>query len=155
LNAHRATAINHRAVQLELYEWNGGAERPARVEIATAGGVTTRLVAHRSNEALIGRHRELLRHLLGDAIDHLTMTTDSSGRFVSVRVAGLEIAHIEGDLSPRIYFGLEGNVRRLDGSNQEAFGNSSHAFSTGAPTRARTLPMNSTACNRNTGLKAC
>ena len=121
LNAHRATAINHRAVQLELYEWNGGAERPARVEIATAGGVMTRLVAHRSNEALIGRHRELLRDLLGAAANHLAMMTDSSGKFVSVRVAGLEIARIEGDLSPRIYFGLEGSVRRLDGSNQEDF----------------------------------
>ncbi len=121
LNAHRATAISHRTVQLELYEWNGGDERPVRVDLAIAGGVTTRLVAHRSNEALIGRHRELLRDLLGDAIDHLTMTTDSSGRFVSVRVAGLEIARIEGDLSPRIYFGLEGNVRRMDESSKEDF----------------------------------
>ena len=123
LNAHRATAINHRAVQLELYEWNGGSERPARVDLATAGEVTTRLVPHRPNEALIGRHHELLRHLLGDTVDRLIMTTDSSGKFVSVRVAGLEIVRIEGDLSPKIYFGLEGSVRRLDESNQEDFRN--------------------------------
>jgi hypothetical protein len=121
LNAHRTTAINHRAVQLELYEWNGGAERPARVDLATAGSVTTRLVVHRPNEALIGRHRELLRDLLGDSVDRLTMMTDSSGKFASVRVAGLEITRIEGDLSPRIYFGLEGSIRRLDESNQDNF----------------------------------
>ena len=121
LNAHRAVAINQRTVQLELFEWNGGGERPSRVNLETAGDVATRLVPHRPNEALISRHRELLRNLLGAAVDHLTMTTDTSGRFVSVRVAGLEIARIEGDLSPRIYYGLEGSVRRLDGSNREGF----------------------------------
>ena len=121
LNAQRAAAINHRAVQLELYEWNGESERPARVYLEAAGDVATRLVSHRPNEALIGRHRELLRGLLGDAVDRLMMTTDSSAKFVSVRVAGLEIARIEGDLSPKIYFGLEGSVRRLDESRREEF----------------------------------
>jgi hypothetical protein len=121
LNAHRAAAINHRAVQLELYEWNGGGERPARVGLATAGDVATRLVPHRPNEALIGRHRELLRGLLGDTVGRLTMMTDASGKSVSVRVAGLEIARIEGDLSPKIYFGLEGSVRRLDESSRDDF----------------------------------
>jgi hypothetical protein len=121
LNAHRAAAINHRAVQLELYEWNGAGERPVRVDLETAGDVATRLVSHRPNESLISRHRELLREQLGDTVGLLTMTTDSSGRFVSVRVAGLEIVRIEGDLSPRIYFGLEGSVRRLDHSRRDEF----------------------------------
>ena len=121
LNAHRATAINHRAVQLELYEWNGGSERPMRVDLATAGDVAVRLVPHRANEALIARHRELLRGLLGDVADRLTMMTDTTGKFLSVRVAGLEIARIEGDLSPKVYFGLEGSVRRRDESRREEF----------------------------------
>lgn len=121
LNAQRASVINRRAVQLELFEWNGGSERPTRVNIETAGDVATRLVLHRQNEALINRHRELLRGLLNDDVDRLTMATDSSGRFVSARVAGLEIARIEGDLSPKIYFGLEGSVRRLDESNHDDF----------------------------------
>ncbi|HET7101146.1 MAG TPA: hypothetical protein VFJ52_08360 [Terriglobia bacterium] len=121
LNAHRAAALNHRAVQLELYEWNGGGERPARVDLEAAGDVAARLVTHRPNEALISRHRELLRGLLGDVADRLAMTTDTSGKFVSVRVAGLEIARIEGDLSPKIYFGLEGSVRRLDEGRREEF----------------------------------
>jgi hypothetical protein len=121
LNAHRAAAINHRAVQLELFEWNGGSEPPVRVNLETAGDAATRLLPHRPNEALISRHRELLRGLLDDAVDRLTMTTDASGRFVSVRVAGLEIARIEGDLSPKIYFGLEGSVRRLDDSSRDDF----------------------------------
>ena len=121
LNAHRAAAINHRAVRLELYEWNGGGERPARVDLATAGDVVVRLVPHRSNEALIGRHRELLRGLLDDVADLLTMMTDTSGKFVSVRVAGLEIARIEGDLAPKIFFGLEGGIRRLNDSRRDDF----------------------------------
>jgi hypothetical protein len=121
LNAHRAAAINHRAVQLEFYEWNGGGERPVRVDLAAAGDVAVRLVPHHSNEALIGRHRELLRGILDNVADRLTMMTDASGKFVSVRVAGLEIARIEGDLSPKIYFGLEGSVRRLDDARREDF----------------------------------
>ena len=123
LNAHRAAAINHRAVQLELYEWNGGGERPARVDLESAGDVAVRLVPHRPEEALMGRHRELLRGLLDGAADKLTMAADSSGRFVSVRVAGLEIARIEGDLAPKIYFGLEGSVRRLNDRTRDDFSN--------------------------------
>ena len=121
LNAQRAAAINHRAVQLEMFEWNGAGERPSRVNLETVGDIATRLVPHRSNESLISRHRELLRGMLGEAADRLTMVTDASGRFVSVRVAGLEIARIEGDLSPKIYFGLEGSVRRLDDSGHDDF----------------------------------
>lgn len=123
LNAHRAAAINRRAVQLELYEWNGAGERPSRVDLDAAAEVAARLVSHRPNEALISRHRELLRGVLGEAVHRLTMTTDSSGRFVSVRVAGLEIGRVEGDLSPKIYFGLEGSVRKLDEKRREEFQN--------------------------------
>jgi hypothetical protein len=113
LNAQRALAINHRAVQLELFEWNGGNERPERVNIETAGSVETRLVPHRSNDGLIGRHRKMLHGLLGEDVNQLAMTADSSGKFVSVRVAGLEVARVEGDLSPKIFFGLEGSVRKM------------------------------------------
>ena len=121
LNTRRAAAINHRALQLEVYEWNGGGDRPARLDLESTCDVGARLVSHRPNDALIGRHRELLRGVLGDGVDHLTMTTDSSGKFVSVRVAGLEIARIEGDLAPKTYFGLEGSVRRLDEGRREEF----------------------------------
>lgn len=121
LNAHRALGINHRAVQLEIFEWNGGMDQPRRVDVEEAGGTSTRLVPHRLNKALISRHRDLLRSALDDAVDHLTILTDSLGKFVSVRVAGLEVARIEGDLSPRIYFGLEGSVRRMDESNRSDF----------------------------------
>ncbi|HET9178998.1 MAG TPA: hypothetical protein VFQ24_11635 [Terriglobia bacterium] len=121
LNAQRAAAVNRRAVQLEVFEWNGGNERPALVDLETAGDVTTRLILHRPNEALVERHRELLRGVLNGDVDRLTMAADTSGRFVSARVAGLEIARIEGDLSPKIYFGLEGSVRRLNESNHDGF----------------------------------
>jgi hypothetical protein len=121
LNAQRAAAINHRAVQLEMFEWNGAGERPVRVDLEKAGDVATRLVPHRSNEALISRHLELLRGMLGEGADRLVMATDTFGKFVSVRVTGLEIARIEGDLSPKIYFGLEGSVRRLENSSRDDF----------------------------------
>ena len=121
LNAQRASVINRRAVQLELFQWNCGSERPAQVNLETAADVATRLVLHRPNEGLINRHRELLRGLLNGDVDRLTMVTDGSGRFVSGRVAGLEIVRIEGDLSPKIYFGLEGSVRRLSDGNHHEF----------------------------------
>jgi hypothetical protein len=120
LNAQRASAINRRALKLDLFEWNGGKERPNRTD-EKASIVEARLVPHRLNEALIARHRGLLRELLGETVDRLMLTTDSSGKFVSVRVAGLEIVRIEGDLSPKIYFGLEGSIRRLNESNAEDF----------------------------------
>ncbi|HZT71483.1 MAG TPA: hypothetical protein VFC10_17280 [Terriglobia bacterium] len=120
LNAQRASAINHRALKMDLFEWNGAKERPKPVD-EEASIVEARLVPHRLNEALIARHRGFLRELLGQEADCLALTTDSSGKFVSVRVAGLEIVRIEGDLSPKIYFGLEGSVRRLNESNIEEF----------------------------------
>jgi hypothetical protein len=33
-----------------------------------------------------------------------------------LRIAGLEVARIEGQLSPRVFFGLEGSIRRLENS---------------------------------------
>lgn len=121
LNVHRAAAVNHRAVRLELFEWNGGNAGPIKVNLEDRGEVPTRLVIHRPNNALINRHRKLLRAVLGDVVDGLTMTSDTSGKFVSARVEGLEIARVEGDLSSRIYFGLEGSVRRMDDSSREDF----------------------------------
>jgi hypothetical protein len=61
--------------------------------------------------------------MLGDLSVGIDIGPDSAGTFSSLRIAGLEVARIEGQLAPRIYFGLEGNVRPLDESRQDEFRN--------------------------------
>jgi len=123
LNAQRALSLNHRAVQLELFEWSPGETQARLLNLPAASNLEARLVSRRSSESLVSRHREMLRELLGDTVDRLAMMADAGGDFVSVRVEGLEVARVEGDLSPRIYFGLEGSVQRMDESGREEFQN--------------------------------
>ncbi len=121
LNAQRAVCLNARAGQVELFEWNGGDARPQPIDLEAYRRVESRLVPRTSRESLVERHREMLRDLLADKTDELDMVADTAAGFVSVRIKGLEIARVEGDLSPRVYFGLEGSVRRLDEAGVEPF----------------------------------
>ncbi|HUZ46028.1 MAG TPA: hypothetical protein VMW54_05275 [Terriglobia bacterium] len=123
LNAQRALCLNHRAVQLELYEWNRGDLHPQWIGMEAHRNVGSRLVSRGSSESLVKRHRDMLSRLLGAKVEQLATVADTSGGFVSVRVEGLEVARVEGDLSPRVYFGLEGSVRRLDETGLEEFQN--------------------------------
>jgi hypothetical protein len=123
LNAQRALCLNHRAAQFELFEWNRGDLHPQLLDLGACRNVETRLVPRRSSESLVNRHRDMLRNFLGDNVDRLAMMSDAAGGFVSVRVEGLEVARVEGDLSPRVYFGLEGSVRGLDEAGQKEFQN--------------------------------
>ena len=72
-------------------------------------------------QALAERHREFVRGLLGDLLRRVDLVPDPSGRFLSLRVRGLAIARVEGDLDPRVYFGLEGNTQKLDSGNRTEF----------------------------------
>jgi hypothetical protein len=47
------------------------------------------------------------------------MVPDASANFLSLRVLGLEIARVEGLLAPRIFYGLEGSVRRLEAGEEK------------------------------------
>jgi hypothetical protein len=59
--------------------------------------------------------------MLGVLSVGIEIVPDSAGTFSSLRIAGLEVARIEGQLAPRVYFGLEGSVQRLNESSHSDF----------------------------------
>jgi len=121
LTAHRAAYLNQRAVQVEIFAWDPGAAGPVPVDLKDYGNVETRLVPRRLGEALAKRHRELVGDLLGDLAAGVDVVPDPSANLLSLRVLGLEIARVEGQLAPRTYFGLEGNYRRLAEDDRAEF----------------------------------
>jgi hypothetical protein len=114
LTAHRAACLNRRALQLEIFEWDSRSSSAHAVDRGDFGNVATSLVFRRQPEALFERHRDTLRDLLGEMAGEVDAAADSSGEFVSVRVRGLEVARLEGQISPRVSFGIEGNHRSMD-----------------------------------------
>lgn len=121
LTAHRAACVNRRAVQLEIHAWQPGQEHPGPVDLKDFGNVETRLVPRRQGQALVERHHPLLCTLLGDLLDRIDVVPDPTGTFLSLRVLGLEVARVEGLLAPRIFFGLEGSVRKLEEGEEVEF----------------------------------
>jgi len=119
--AHRAAYLNPRALNLEIYEWRAGEASATGVELKDYGNVETRLAARRQAELLKESHTSLLNEMLGGQSAEIDIVPDSSGTFSSLRIAGLEVARIEGQLAPRTFFGLEGSVRRLDESSLDEF----------------------------------
>ena len=119
--AHRAAYLAPRALNVEIYEWRVGQASARRVDLRDYGNVETRLAARRQAELLKESHTGLIHEMLGDISREIEIVPDSAGTFTSLRIAGLEVARIEGQLAPRIYFGLEGRVRRLDESCLDDF----------------------------------
>lgn len=117
LTAHRAAYLNRRALHLEVFEWDARRSAAAPVDLKDFGNVATSLPLRRQGETLIERHRDTLRERLGESFAQVDLAADSSGDFLSLRVRGLEIARVEGQLSPRISFGLERSRRRLEPDN--------------------------------------
>jgi hypothetical protein len=121
--AHRAAYLDPRALKVEIYEWRVGQPSATLVDLKDYGNVETRLAARRQAELLKENHASLLHDMLGDLSVGINIVPDSTGTFSSLRIAGLEVARIEGQLAPRIHFGLEGSVRRLDESCHDEFRN--------------------------------
>ncbi len=119
--AHRAAYLNPGALHVEIHEWRVGQPAATPIDPKDYGNVETRLTERRQAELLRENHAGLLHDMLGDLSAGIEIVPDSAGTFSSLRVAGLEVARIEGQLAPRIYFGLEGSVRRLDESCQSEF----------------------------------
>ncbi len=111
LNAARARALDSRAFQLELFEYRAEEDSLEPVAAEAGADLGVHLVPRLAGERLLERHRDTLRALLGEWIERVAVVPDSAGMFLSVRVKGLEVARIEGDLAPRILYGLEGSVR--------------------------------------------
>jgi len=121
--AHRAAYLSPRALNVEIYEWRVGQPSATLVDLKDYGNVETRIAARRQAELLKESHASLLHDVLGDLSAGIDIVPDSAGTFSSLRIAGLEVARLEGQLAPRIYFGLEGSFRRLDASCHEEFRN--------------------------------
>ncbi len=119
--AHRAAFLNPRAVGLEIYELSAGIQAATEVDLRDYGNVETRLVPRRQTELLRESHARFVRDLLGELSDGVKVYPEPAGTSSSLRIAGLEVARIEGELAPRVYFGLEGNVRRLNESSHDTF----------------------------------
>jgi hypothetical protein len=117
-SAHRAAYLNHRAVQVEIFEWSARKERPSVIDWRDYGNVETRLALRRQAEDFVERHRGLLSRLLGELLAKVDVVADPRAAALSIRVLGLEVARVEGLLAPRITFGLPGNARRLEEGNQ-------------------------------------
>lgn len=114
LCAQRAAWIERRALQLELFEWNHGEDRPTPVDARDFGNVETRLTPRRQGEVLLERHAGLVRSLLGDLAGRVEVVADAAANLFSLRVLGLEIARVETLLAPQVFYGLEGSYRRME-----------------------------------------
>ncbi len=111
LTAHRAACLDRRMVQIEIFEWPGGLEPCSAVDLKDYGNVETHLTLRRSPTFWMESHRAFLEAAFGNALDSLDLVADVSGKALSVRVRGLEIARVEGEIAPRIAWGIEGNRR--------------------------------------------
>jgi hypothetical protein len=121
--AHRAAYLNHQALNVEIFEWTVNQATPTPVDLEDFGNVETRLAPRRQAELLMAYHESLLRDLLGDLSGDVDVVPDSPGTSLSLRIAGLEVARVEGQLAPRVFFGLEGSFQRLDESRRSDFRN--------------------------------
>jgi len=121
LNAHRAVCLNSRAAQVEILEWKTGNDRPASMDCADFGNVETGLAPRRQGELLVEAHTPLLREWAGGSLEPMDLVADPAGHLTSLRVRGLEVARVEGQINPQIYFGLEGSWQKLDESNRQDF----------------------------------
>lgn len=121
MTAHRASCLNNRAVQVEILEWNLGEERATPVDLRDFGNVETRLALRGQGELMVEAHRPILRQCVGDSLEKMNLIADPSGNFTSLRVHGLEVARVEGQINPQVFFGLEGSYRKLEEDNHSEF----------------------------------
>ena len=126
LTCHRAAYLDPRAAQIEV--WRLNRTLLAAVDLRDFGNVETRLARRSDTDELARRfgprHEILLRRLLAEAFDHVHLVPDPASNGISIRVRGLEVARVEGPAigrEPRVYFGIEGNYRRLEDSSQDEF----------------------------------
>ena len=91
------------------------------MDLADVGNISTELAHYRRGEQLLETHRKLLPELLGERLQDVGVFPDARRNALSLRVRGLEVGRIEGLVSPRIFFGLEGEIRRFEEEGRETF----------------------------------
>ena len=120
---HRAAYLNRRAAQVEV--WRLGPDSLTAVDLSDFGNVETRLARRSSVDELVRRlgdqHESLLRKLLGEAFNHVQLVPEPATNAFSLRLHGLEVGRVEGQIAPHVYFGIQGRDRQLEDSNQNEF----------------------------------
>lgn len=105
---------------LEIFAWPQDGP-PEPVHLGEFANTETHLVPRRDAGAWIDRNRDLLVHWFGAALGRLDAVADPAGNALSFRVFGLELARMEGQLAPRLLWGLEGNRRTYREEEREEF----------------------------------
>ena len=135
--AHRMAFLNPRRARFELFEGKPPEELYRRVEFRDYGNLETRLRHRRGEEKLLSRHRKLVEELLGDARGEVDIIPDTEGKALSLCVRGREFARIEGELAPRILFGMPSRRRLLRGGDWAEFRRMLKRVLRNPPTRKR------------------
>ncbi|MGH9378324.1 MAG: hypothetical protein ACRD1I_05940 [Terriglobia bacterium] len=119
LTALRATQLD-RSLGVEIFEWpSSGAPEPLKPgEFVNAA---TRLTPRRDAVQWIARHRDFLRRSFGKSLDRLTVVPGAAANTLSFRVLGLEIARMEGQVAPRLFWGVERGAQAYEQARQEDF----------------------------------
>ncbi|HXJ94540.1 MAG TPA: hypothetical protein VMT20_16965 [Terriglobia bacterium] len=123
--AHRAAYLDPQLAGVEILEWTPRQQHARAVDLHDYGNVETRLTARWRSARLLEQFHPLVQQLLGDVpaerSKRVRIVADAAGESVSLRVAGLELARIEGRSPARVYFGLEGQRRLLEEENRAEF----------------------------------
>ncbi len=123
--AHRTAYLDPQVAGVEILEWTPAQQYVRAVDLRDYGNVETRLTARWRGARLLEQFHPLVQQLLGDLpperSKRLRIVADAAGEAISLRVAGLELARIEGRSPVRVYFGLEGQRRLLQDQDREEF----------------------------------
>ena len=127
--AHRAAYLDPLVASVQILEWTPARhqQRVRAVDLRDYGNVETRLPARWRGERLLEESRPLvqrwLRDLPPERSRRVGVIADAAGDAVSLRVAGLEVARIEGHAPAKLYFGLEGQRQLLKEEDRAEFSN--------------------------------
>lgn len=119
LTALRVSALN-RALSIEIHAWPvAGAPEPLNPgEFMNAA---TRLVPRADVTALMSRHATFLRQTFGKFLSRISIVPGGAPHSLSFRVNGLEVARLEGQISPRFRWGIEGAASGQGGADFQKF----------------------------------
>ncbi len=112
LAAHRAVCLDPRSANIEIFAWPSDDEPWKPIDLKDYGNVETRLTPRRQADLWLKRTEDVLRGALSGWIERLDAVPDASGNALSLRIHGLEIAQLYGELAPRLTWGT-GNDRRV------------------------------------------
>lgn len=108
------------AAGLEIFAWPQ-AGPPEPVRLGDFANIETHAPPRRDAGAWIDRNRDLLVHWFGTSLGRLDAVADPAANALSFRVFGVEIARMEGQIAPRLLWGLEGNRRIYREEEREQF----------------------------------